>query len=154
MFVCHGNICRSPMAELLFKDMLKGAGLESEYTVASSATSHEEEGNAVYPPVRALLSSYGISAKGKYATVLTRSDYAKYDMFIAMDSYNVRNVFRIFGDDPEGKVVKLLDFTEKGGDVRDPYYSGDFNGAYADISEGLKALLCKLTESKNGKYDN
>lgn len=148
MFVCHGNICRSPAAEFLFRKMLKERELSEEYAVCSSATSHEEEGNPVYPPMARLLSKEGVSVKGKYATPLCRSDYGRYDMFICMDSYNVRNLLRIFGDDPENKISKLMDYTKDGGDVRDPYYSGDFEGTFSDIKRGLNALLGKLTKQE------
>ena len=146
MFVCHGNICRSPAAEFLFRKMLEVNNLSYEYEVFSSATSCEEEGNPVYPPIARLLSKDGISVKGKYATPVSRSDYGRYDMFICMDSYNVRNLLRIFGDDPENKISKLMDYTPDGGDVRDPYYSGDFEGACSDIKRGLYALLEKLRQ--------
>ena len=146
MFVCHGNICRSPMAEFLFKKLLKEKGLSEKYIVASSATSSEEEGNSVYPPVRRILMREGIDPKCKISTVLCRSDYARYDMFVCMDSYNIRNIMRIFGADPDGKVWRLLDFTAEGGDVSDPYYSGDFERTFSDISRGISALA-EFTES-------
>ncbi len=140
MFVCHGNICRSPMAEFIFKDMIKKQGIEDKFIVASSATSTEEiwngRGNPVYPPARAELAKHGISCDGKRAVQLQRSDYEKYDMFIAMDSNNVRNINRIFGSDPQGKVSKLLQT-----DVSDPWYTDRFDIAYADIEKGCKMLL-------------
>ena len=151
MFVCHGNICRSPMAEFLFRKMLYERELDSRYEVASSATSSEEEGNPPYPPVKRILEREGISVKGKIATPLSRSDYGKYDMFIGMDSYNVRNMLRIFGDDPEGKITKLLDFTEEKGDVSDPYYSGGFERTFLDIKRGLVSLLDFLEKRENGR---
>ena len=144
MFVCHGNICRSPMAEFLFRDKIEKIGLSEELTVSSSGTSSEEEGNPVYPPVRRILAKEGIDCSGKYASVLTRSDYERYDMFIAMDSYNQRNIMRIFGSDPEGKVSKILDFTEEGGDVADPYYYGNYDKTYADICRGIEGLVLAL----------
>lgn len=137
MFVCHGNICRSPMAEFIFRDMLKKEGLESEFYVASCATSTEEIwggiGNPVYPPAKAELKKHGISCDGKRAVQLKKSDYDKYDMFIAMDSNNIRNIGRIFGSDPDGKVHKMMDFTDRKGDVADPWYTGNFDITYSDI---------------------
>ena len=148
MFVCHGNICRSPMAEFIFKDMIKKLGREDEFIVASSATSTEEIwngiGNPVYPPARAELGKHGISCEGKRAVQLKKSDYDKYDMFIAMDSNNIRNIARIFGWDPDGKVHKMMDFTNRKGDVADPWYSGHFDVTFADISEGCEGLIAFL----------
>lgn len=145
MFVCHGNICRSPMAEFIFKNMLMLSGREGEFTVASSATSTEEIwgniGNPVYPPAKAELAKHGISCEGKRAVQLKKSDYDKYDLFIGMDSMNIRNMHRILGADNQGKIRKLMDFTNRGGDVADPWYSGRFDVAYRDIEEGCKALL-------------
>ena len=143
MFVCHGNICRSPMAEFIFRDMAEKAGVS--ITVASSATSTEEilngVGNPVYPPAREELARHGISCTGKRAVQLTKGDYAKYDLFVGMDSANIRNMHRIFGGDPDGKIRKLLEYTSRGGDVADPWYSDRFDIAYRDIFEGCKALL-------------
>ena len=141
MFVCHGNICRSPMAEFVFKKMVAERGLSHKFVIASSATSTEEIGNPVYPPARRELLSHGISPDGKYAVQLTRSDYDKYDLFVGMDSANVRNMNRLFGDDPKEKVKKLLDYLERGGDVADPWYTGDFRTTYNDVFEGCSALL-------------
>ena len=148
MFVCHGNICRSPMAEFIFKDLIKKQGRESDFTVASSATSTEEIyggiGNPVYPPAKAELLRHGITCEGKRAVQLKKSDYDKYDLFLAMDSMNIRNIGRIFGADPLGKVHRLMDFTPRRGDVADPWYSGKFDTAYKDIYEGCVCLLEKL----------
>ena len=148
MFVCHGNICRSPMAEFIFKDLISKQGRVNDYIVSSSATSTEEIwngiGNPVYPPARAELLKHGITCEGKRAVQLKKSDYDKYDMFLAMDSMNIRNIGRIFGTDPLGKVHKLMDMTDRPGDVADPWYSGRFDVAYADIHEGCTALLEKL----------
>ena len=146
MFVCHGNICRSPMAEFICKDLAKKAG--KCFTVASSATSTEEIrngiGNPVYPPARAELAKHGIACEGKRAVQLQKSDYDKYDLFIGMDSANIRNMHRIFGGDPAGKIRKLMEYTDRGGDVADPWYSDRFDIAYRDIYDGCKALLEKL----------
>ena len=145
MFVCHGNICRSPMAELVFRKMVRDAGVEERYSVSSSATSTEELGNPVYPPVKALLTSRGIDCSGKHAVQLSRSDYGRYDLFVGMYSANMRNMMKIFGGDPDGKVVKLLDYTG-GGDVADPWYTRDFDATYRDVMAGCEALLRELEE--------
>ena len=133
------------MAEFIFKDMIKKQGREDEFYVASSATSTEEIwggiGNPVYPPAKAELQKHGISCDGKRAVQLKKSDYAKYDMFIAMDSNNIRNIGRIFGSDPDMKVHKMMDFTDRKGDVADPWYSGRFDVAYKDIYDGCAGLL-------------
>ncbi len=148
MFVCHGNICRSPMAEFILRDMVKKQGREAEFYVASSATSTEEIwgdiGNPVYPPAKAELAKHGISCDGKSAVQLKKSDYDKYDMFIAMDSNNIRNISRIFGSDKMEKVYKMMDFTLRKGDVADPWYSGRFDVTYADIYEACQGLLMFL----------
>ena len=150
LFVCHGNICRSPMAEYVFKDMAAKAGLSACFYVASAATSSEEiwngVGNPVYPPARAKLAEHGIDCTGKRAVQLTRSDYDKYDYLIAMDSANVRSMYRILGGDPKGKIRKLLDFAGSGRDISDPWYTDDFEQAYRDVSEGCRALLAALRE--------
>ena len=146
MFVCHGNICRSPLAEFVFLDMIKRRGLSDRITAASSATSTEEIGNDVHRGTRAILTKYGIPFTHREAIQLTRADYAKYDLFVGMDSYNVRNMLRIFGSDPENKVVKLLDLTDRGGDVADPWYTGNFEITYRDICDGCEALISRLTE--------
>jgi len=148
MFVCHGNICRSPMAEFIFKKMLRERGLEGEFYVASSATSREELGNPVYPPARAELARHGIDTSGKYAVQMTRSDYDKYDLLIPMDSMNVRNMMKIIGSDPENKVKKLMDYTPRGGDVADPWFTGEFGITYRDVFDGCTCLLDELTENK------
>ena len=146
MFVCHGNICRSPMAEFIMRDLAKKAG--KEITVFSSATSTEEIwngiGNPVYPPAREMLAAHGISCEGKRAVQLQKSDYGKYDLFVGMDSANIRNMHRIFGGDPDGKIKKLMEYTGRGGDVADPWYSDRFDVAYNDIFEGCTALLESL----------
>lgn len=149
MFVCHGNICRSPMAEFIMKDLAQREGLA--LCIASSATSTEEIwngiGNPVYPPAREELAKHGLSCKGKRAVQLRKSDYDKYDLFLAMDSNNIRNISRIFGGDPEGKVHKLLEYAGRDGDVADPWYSGRFDVAYADILAGCEGLLAALMDA-------
>ena len=150
MFVCLGNICRSPMAEIIFRDMTERAGRKEDFLIASSATSSENvyngTGAEVYPPARRILEAHGLSAEGKRAVQLKKSDYDKYDMFICMDKSNVRSVNRIFGSDKDGKVSMLMDFTNRPGDVSDPWYTGEFETAYRDIYEGCFQLLLKLTE--------
>ena len=149
MFVCHGNICRSPMAEFILKDLAKKQGVADRFVIAPSATSTEEiwngVGNPVYPPAKAELAKHGISCGGKRAVQLKKSDYDQYDLFVGMDSANIRNMLRIFGGDPDGKVRKLMDFTDRGGDVADPWYSRRFDVAYRDILEGCTALLKAVT---------
>ena len=145
MFVCHGNICRSPMAEFVLKDMVKKADRENEFVIASSATSTEEiwggVGNPVYPPARDELKKHGISCEGKRAVQVKKSDYENYDYLICMDENNMRNIRRIIASDPENKIVKLLSFTGENRNVADPWYSGDFETCYRDIYNGCKALL-------------
>lgn len=150
MFVCHGNICRSPMAEFVFKKMINERGLSHKYFVASSATSNEEIGNPVYPPARACLERHNISCAGKRAVRLCASDYAAYDLFVGMDCRNVDNMLRLFEGDPEGKVRRLLDLTALCRDVADPWYTGDFDATYSDVTQGCEALLNLL---ENGKTE-
>ncbi len=145
LFICHGNICRSPMAEFLFKDMVKNAGLKNDFLIESAATSYEEIGNPVHPGTKRKLAEQGISAKGKRARKLLKSDYDKYDLFIGMDSANIRNINRIFGGDPEGKVKKMLEFAGSYDDVADPWYTGNFEVTYDDIMRGLNGLFKELT---------
>ncbi|MBQ2819136.1 MAG: low molecular weight phosphotyrosine protein phosphatase [Clostridia bacterium] len=144
MFVCHGNICRSPMAEFIFKDLIKKRGVSDRFVVASCATSTEELGNPVYPPARAELARHGLDCSGKYAVQLKKSDYDNWDLFILMDDNNVRNMLRMIGTDPQNKMHKLLDYTDRGGNVADPWYYGNFDVTYADILEGCTALLDSL----------
>ena len=146
MFVCHGNICRSPMAEIIFRDMVRKVGREAEFLIASRATSTEELGNPVYPPARAELAKHGLSSEGKFAVQLKASDYDDFDLFIGMDSANIRNMHRIFGKDPDGKIKKLMDLTERGGDVADPWYTGSFDVTYRDVYDGCKALLEQISD--------
>ncbi|MBR6899869.1 MAG: low molecular weight phosphotyrosine protein phosphatase [Bacteroidales bacterium] len=155
LFVCHGNICRSPMAEFVFKRLVRRAGLEDAFEVASAATSDEEVGNPVYPLAKRTLAEHGIGCPGKTARQLTPDDYDRYDMLIGMDGANLRNMELLFGGDPEGKLSLLLDHTPEsdtkhhGRDVSDPWYTRKFNIAWDDISTGCAALFDKLT-SANG----
>ena len=142
LFVCHGNICRSPMAEFVLKDLVQKAGVEDQFFIASAATSTEEIGNPVRPGTVRRLAREGISTAGKYAVQLKRSDYPKYDFFLGMDDWNLRNMRRMLGGDPEGKVHLLLDYTQRPGEeIADPWYTGNFEVTYADILEGCRGFL-------------
>ena len=141
LFVCHGNICRSPMAEFVMKDLVRKAGADERFFIASAATSTEEIGNPVYPPARRKLAEHGIGCAGKTARQMTAADYREYDLLIGMDSANLRNMRRICGGDPEGKIRLLMDFTDRPGDVADPWYTGDFETTWRDISAGCRGLL-------------
>ena len=145
LFCCHGNICRSPMAEFVMKDLVKKAGREWEFEIASAATSTEEIGCPVYPPARRKLAEHGIGCAGKTARQLRRDDYAAYDLLIGMDSANLRNMRRICGGDPEGKISLLMDWTNRPGDVADPWYTGDFEATWRDVLEGCEAILAAVT---------
>lgn len=144
LFVCHGNICRSPMAEFMMKDIVSKAGLSAQFEIASAATSTEEIGNPVYPPARRKLAEHGISCEGKTARQVTRRDYEKYDLLIAMDHNNLRNLRRMLGEDSENKIHLLMDYTDRPGEVADPWYTGDFEETWRDISEGCAGLLQQL----------
>ena len=144
LFICHGNICRSPMAEFVMKDLVKKAGLEWAFEIASAATSTEEIGNPVYPAARRKLAEHGIGCAGKTARQLRKEDYEHYDYLIGMDSANLRNMRRICGGDPEGKISLLLDHTERPADVADPWYTGDFEATWRDVLEGCGRLLEEL----------
>lgn len=153
MFVCHGNICRSPSAEIIMREMLKKARLEDKVEVASSATSSEEIwngiGNPVYPPMAAELKRHGLDPSGKRAVQLKKDDYDKYDLFIGMDSANIRNMTRIFGSDPQNKIRKLMEYTSRGGDVADPWYNGNFDVTFRDVSDGCYELMKIIKEQVN-----
>ena len=146
LFVCHGNICRSPMAEFVMKDMVRKAGLENQFHIASAATSGEELGNPVYPPARRKLAEHGIDCSGKTARRLRKSDYTQYDLLIGMDQANLRNMHRMCGGDPEGKLHLLLDFTNRPGNVADPWYTGDFEATWRDVEQGCQGLLQELSQ--------
>ena len=144
LFVCHGNICRSPMAEFIMKDLVKKQGVSDEFEIASAATSTEEIGNGVYPPARRVLSAHGISCEGKTARQITKADYSYYDYIVTMDSFNLRNLTRVIGNDTDNKVSLLMDYTNRPGDVEDPWYTGDFQTTWNDVYEGCLGLLKKL----------
>ena len=141
LFVCHGNICRSPMAEFVMKHLVSEAGLADSFYIESAATSTEEIGNGVYPPARQKLAEHGISCKGKTARQMTRADYQRFDLLIGMDSWNIRNMERICGGDPENKIHLLMDYTERPADVADPWYTGNFEATWRDVLEGCQRLL-------------
>ena len=147
LFVCHGNICRSPMAEFVMKDLVQKAGLDGQLAIASAATSTEEIGNPVYPPARRKLAEHGIRCNGKRARQLRRDDYTRYDLLIGMDRANVRNMERICGGDPEGKLHLLLEYTARPGEVADPWYTGDFQATWEDVEAGCTGLLQSLLDS-------
>ena len=147
LFVCHGNICRSPMAEFVMKRLVRERGIERDFIIESAATSREELGNPVYPPARRMLARHGISCSGKNAVRMTKSDYDKYDYIVAMDSMNVRTIMRIIGSDTKSKVSMLLDFTDHPRSVADPWYTGDFDSTYSDVTEGCQALLNTIISS-------
>ena len=150
LFICHGNICRSPMAEFVMKDLVAEKGLADEFIIASAATSNEEIGNPVHRGTANILAQHGISAKGKTAVQITKSDYDKYDFIIIMDSFNLRNLMRIIGSDPEGKVSFLLDYADRNGEsIADPWYTGDFQLTYNDVLSGCEGFVKFLRE--NGK---
>lgn len=148
LFVCHGNICRSPMAEYVMKDLVRQSGREDEFVIASAATSREELGNPVYPPVRRKLAEHGIRCDGHAARQMTRKDYEEFAYLIGMDRMNLSNMARICGGDPEGKCSLLLAHAGQSGDVADPWYTGDFEATWQDVNIGCRALLKELTEKK------
>lgn len=152
LFICHGNICRSPMAEFILKDIVTKRGIADQFEIASAATSTEEiwngVGNPVYPPARGELARHGISCKGKRAVQLTASDYDHYDYLIGMDSMNMRNIERMTGHRRGDKIYKMLEFAGRDADVRDPWYSGNFRETYEDVVEGCQAFLDWLTINK------
>ena len=144
LFVCHGNICRSPMAEFVMKDLVRKAGVDQHFHIASAATSAEELGNPVYPPVRRLLSGHGIDTGGKTARQLQHRDFEEYDLLIGMDHANLRNMRRLGGEAFSHKIQLLLDRTDRPGDVADPWYTRDFEATWQDVQAGCSALLDQL----------
>ena len=163
LFICHGNICRSPMAEFILKDMVEKQGLSDQFYIESAATRTEEIwngiGNQVYSPARDELQKHGISCEGKRARHLEKSDYDKFDYLIGMESMNLRNMARMLGNDPENKISKLLDFSDKKGyssrDIADPWYTGNFERTYVEVTEGCLGLLkCIATGPATGRGGN
>ena len=146
LFVCHGNICRSPMAEFVMKDLVKKAGLESQFHIESAATSTEEIGNPVYPLARRKLAEHGIDCAGKTARQLRNSDYDNFDLLIGMDRANLRNMHCICGGDFAGKLHLLMDYTDRPGDVADPWYTDDFETTWQDVLAGCRGLLAACQE--------
>ena len=144
LFVCLGNICRSPMAEFVMKDLVAKEGLEGEFYIESAATSDEEHGNPVYPPARRMMNAHGIDCSGHAARQMKRADYDRFDLLIGMEGRNLKNMERICGGDAEGKIRRLLDYTDRPGDVADPYYTGDFQATWRDVNDGCRALLDQL----------
>ena len=141
LFVCLGNICRSPMAEFVMKNIVEKAGLSHEFEIASAATSTYEIGNPVYPPARQKLAEHGIDCKGKTARQITKRDYDYYDYIVAMDHSNLRNLRNMLGEDHQRKISLLMDYTSRPADVADPWYTGDFQATWDDVTEGCEALL-------------
>ena len=146
LFVCLGNICRSPMAEFYMKDLVRREGCADRFEIASAATSNEERGNPVYPPARRKLMEHSIDPSGKTARQMTRADYEHYNLLICMDASNLRNMERICGGDPDGKMKMLLDYTDRPGSVADPWYTGDFEATWRDVEAGCTGLFRALTE--------
>jgi len=145
LFICHGNVCRSPMAEFVMKDLVKKAGLEKEFHIESAATSAEELGNSVHRGTRRKLAEHGISCDGKTARQLKNSDYEKYDLLIGMDQANLRSMYHICGGDFADKMHLLLDYTDRPGEVADPWYTDDFESTWQDVLAGCRGLLRELT---------
>lgn len=146
LFICHGNICRSPMAEFVMKDLVKKAGLASRFYIESAATSREEIGNPVYPPVRRKLAEHGITCSNHTARQLTNQDYDEYDLLIGMDSANLRDMYRVCGGDYAGKMSLLMDHTTRPGNVAYPWYTEDFEATWRDVLEGCQGLLRELLQ--------
>lgn len=148
LFICHGNICRSTMAEYVMKYLVKSHGLQESFYIDSAATSTEEIGNPVHHGTRRKLQEVGIPCGDHRARQMTRKDYEEFDYLIGMDSWNMRNINRIIGNgDPDGKVNRLLDFTDRvGEDIADPWYTGNFDVTYRDVREGCEGLLSHIME--------
>ena len=144
LFVCHGNICRSPMAEFFMKKLVSDNGMGDNFYIASAATSREEIGNGIYPPVKRILDKRGINYKGKTAVQIKNTDYDKYDYIICMDKNNLRNIKYIIPDDYANKISLLMSFAGIDSDVADPWYTGDFETTERDIDQGINALLEKI----------
>lgn len=146
LFICHGNICRSPMAEFVMKDLVKKSGQETQFHIESAATSTEEIGNPVYPPARKKLAEHGINCEGKTARQLINADYDRFDLLVGMDRANLRNMHCICGGDYDGKLHLLMDYTDRPGDVADPWYTGDFESTWQDVLAGCRGPLKQLLQ--------
>ena len=146
LFVCHGNICRSPMAEFVMKDLVNKKGMADQFEIASAATSTEEIGNPVYPPAKRKLKEHGIPCEGKTARQMTKADYTYYNYIIAMDRFNLKNMTKFVGNDPDNKVSLLMDFTSQPKDVADPWYTGDLDATLNDVCEGCVGIIKKLNK--------
>ena len=152
LFVCHGNICRSPMAEYVLKDMVRKRGIEDRFVIDSAATSREEIGNPVYPPARRKLAEKGVPCSGHRAWQMTKRDYDDFDMIICMDYNNIRNIKRITGGDPDSKISMLLEYTDRAGDeVADPWYTGNFDATWRDVVDGCEGLLETLLRTDKNR---
>ena len=151
LFVCLGNICRSPMAEFVMKELVARRGLSSRYTIASAGTYGGTAGDSVHPGTKQKLAEHGISCKGKVAQKVMRKDYQEYDWIIGMEERNLQAMRGIFSGDAEGKIKKLMDFTAKGGDIEDPWYSGDFESTWQDVNAGCEGLLDMLEKPAKRK---
>ena len=148
LFVCHGNICRSPMAEFIMKDLVRKANLEQEIEIASAATSTEEIGNDIHYGTKGILNKYNIPFSRRGARQITKADYGYYDYLVGMDTANIRNMNQIFGGDPEKKIYKMLSFAGINRDVADPWYTGNFEETYQDVITGCQAMLQQITIDK------
>ena len=148
LFVCHGNICRSPMAEFVMKKIVADAGIADQFEIASAATSTEEIGNPVYPPARRKLTEHGVSCDGKTARQITHRDYEHYDYIVAMDANNMRNLSRMLGEDKQQKISLLLNYTDHPRDVADPWYTGNFEATWQDVNDGCRGLLEEILNEK------
>lgn len=147
LFVCHGNICRSTMAEFVFKDMVKNRGIADKFYIASAATSTDEIGNDIHRGTRNKLIEVGVPFEKRQAQQMTRDDYAKFDFLLGMDTPNIRNMTRIAGGDKDNKIKRLLDFTDRGGDIADPWFTGNFDVTYDDVKEGCEGFIDYLAEN-------
>ena len=141
LFVCHGNICRSPMAEFIMKELVSQAGAAEDFYIASAATSYEEIGNGVYPPVKALLKLRGMDCSAKTARHILQEDYQNFYLIIGMDNANMRNMRNFWGGDPDGKLRMLLSYCGSSREVADPWYTGEFDTTLRDVLAGCKKLL-------------